>query len=88
MAEWQVVLDRQPFDLYCASKTADRAQLRRAFDELEAHPLQAGLAGSRDKTGRDLDVRVFGRFVLHYWDDFLVKELRVVRIERLPRLHR
>jgi hypothetical protein len=33
--------------------------------------------------GRPLDVKIFGSFLITYWRDNFVKELRVVEIERI-----
>ena len=54
----------------------------KAFAELEANPLATGVSERRDATGRTIQVGAFGVFLIHYWDDYLVKELRIVRIER------
>ena len=27
-----------------------------------------------------VEVGLFGKFLIHYWDDFLAKQLRIVRI--------
>ena len=52
------------------------------FEELEANPLATGVSERRDATGRTVQVGAYGVFLIHYWDDYLVKELRIVRIER------
>ena len=82
MPRWQVVFDRQPFDFYNACRPAERTRLRKAFAELEANPLATGVSERRDTTGRTVQVGAFGVFLIHYWDDYLVKELRIVRIEK------
>jgi hypothetical protein len=80
MPEWKFVLDEQAFAVFCGARGGDRQTLLRAFTELRNHPLAEGVWRSRDDVGRDVRVVVFGKFLIHYWDDFLVKELRIVRI--------
>ena len=82
MPEWKFVLDEQAFDFFQAARGADRKMLIRAFTDLRTHPTTEGIAQSRDDHGREVEVGVFGKFVIHYWDDFLAKELRIVRIKR------
>ena len=82
-ATWQIVLDRQPFDFYRSLRSVDRRALDRAFAELEANPFRQGDLQRRDLIGRTIEIGVFGKFLLHSWDDYPAKELRIVRIERM-----
>ena len=82
MLEWKYVLDEQAFDFFRTVRGSDRDALLREFDELRAHPASEGVWQSRDDHGREVEVGVFGKFLIHYWDDFFAKELRIVRIIR------
>jgi hypothetical protein len=82
MPEWKFVLDEQAFDFFRAARGAERQALIRAFGELRTHPTAEGVWQSRDDHGRDVEVGLFGKFLIHYWDDFLATELRIVRIAR------
>ena len=82
MPEWKFVLDEQVFEVFRAARGADRETLIRAFAELRVHPAAKGVWQSRDDHGREVEVGVFGRFLIHFWDDFLAKELRIVWIAR------
>ena len=53
------------------------------MDGLKKNPYQPGDFIEHDDVGRPLDVKVFGSFLLTYWRDALVKELRIVEIERV-----
>jgi len=82
MSGWKFVLDEQAFAFFQTARGAERQALIRAFEELRTHPTAEGDWQSRDDHGRDVEVGVFGKFLIHYWDDFLAKELRIVRIAR------
>jgi hypothetical protein len=80
MPGWKFVLDEQAFAFFRAARGAERQALIRAFEELRTHPTTEGVWQSRDDHGRDVEVGAFGKFLIHYWDDFPAKELRIVRI--------
>lgn len=80
MPEWKFVLDEQAFAVFCAARGADRQTLLRAFAQLRDHPHTEGVWRSRDDHGRDVQVAAVGKFLVHYWDDFPAKELRIVRL--------
>ena len=82
MPGWRFVLDEQAFAFFQPARGAFRQALSRAFEELRTHPTAEGDWQSRDDHGRDVEVGVSGKFLIHYWDDFLAKELRIVRIAR------
>ena len=67
------MLDEQAFDFFRAARGAERQALIRAFSELRTHPAAEGVWQSRDDHGRDVEVGLFGKFLIHYWDDFLAK---------------
>lgn len=82
MPEWKFVLDEQAFEFFRTTRGIDRQMLLRIFDELRDRPASVGVWQSRDDHGREVEVGVFGKFLVHYWDDFLAKELRIVKITR------
>ena len=70
------------FDFFCGVRGADRKALMRAFSDLRTHPMTEGVWQSRDDHGREVEIGIFGKFLIHYWDDYLARELRIVRIAR------
>ena len=82
MPEWKFVLDEQAFDFFQAARGADRKVLIRALTDLCTHPTSEGISQSRDDHRREVEVEVFEKFIIHYWEDFFAKQLRIVRIKR------
>ena len=87
MPEWKYVLDQKALEFFISKRGAVRSQLTRAFLDLVSYPMQHGLWRGRDEFGRDVDIGLFGNFLIHYWVDLVVKEVRIVDIERAPRLN-
>ncbi|MBI4028208.1 MAG: hypothetical protein HY360_24700 [Verrucomicrobia bacterium] len=48
---------------------------------LAANPYQKPDFKERDEIGRTVHLKVVGRFMVSYWLDHAVKELRIVHIE-------
>ncbi len=80
---WKVVLDEEVLSVLLAARFAERKKLLAALESLKKNPYQQGDFVEHDEVDRPLDVKVFGVFLLTYWRDNLVKELRVVEIERV-----
>ncbi len=57
------------------------ASLLAAFDSLKADPYQRPDFDIEDISGRQLSIRAFRPFLITYWLDASVKEVRVVDIE-------
>jgi len=53
----------------------------RARDALASDPLKRGDFETRDATGRAVQLKVAGPFLISYWPDAFVRELRVINIE-------
>ena len=69
----------------------ERLRLFDIFHSLAEAPHQDGESQIKDETGRPNEVKDFGKWRVTFWADGATKELRIVRIEKLPsrrRIHR
>ena len=80
---WKLVLDEGALHVLLSCRFADRRKLLTSLQNLKQNPYQSGDFVEHDDTGRPLDVKVFGAFLITYWRDNFVKERRVVEIERV-----
>jgi hypothetical protein len=80
---WQFVLNETAVHFLLALRTRDRQQLLAALDKLAAEPLQKGNFETKDSTGRAIQISVAGTFLISYWPDALIRELRIINIERV-----
>ena len=84
MARYRVVVDDLVLEVFHAQRMRSRQWLLDLFERLAEAPHSAGDYQVRDKTGRDHEVKIFGRWQVTFWCDAPVKELRIVRLDKLP----
>jgi len=68
--------------LATVSRPAQR-KLAVILDEVKSAPFRPGDLQERDAQGRVNEVLVVGDWLVTYWPDHAVRELRVVRLERV-----
>ena len=80
-AGWQFVLNEASAHFLLALRARNRQRLLAALDALAANPHQKGDFEANDDTGRSIQVKVVGAFLVSFWADAFVKELRIINIE-------
>jgi hypothetical protein len=66
--------------------TATRAEQRRLaviLDQMKADPFRQGDLRESDAQGRVNEVVVAGEWIVTYWPDHAVRELRIIRLEQV-----
>jgi hypothetical protein len=81
--EGQFVLNQTSVEFLISRKGSQREALLKALRRLAANPTQPGDFLVKDDAGRDVSIKRFGKFMITYWNDSYVHELRVLRIEAL-----
>jgi hypothetical protein len=61
----------------------EREQLLRAFEFLAQVPHQRGEWVRRTPSARELQLKRFGKWLVTYWPDHAVREVRIVDVERV-----
>lgn len=79
--DWQFVLNQTSVQFLISLRGRRREQLVRALDALANDPMQKGDFEVNDDTGRRVQVKAVGRFMITFWPDVWVQELRVINIE-------
>jgi hypothetical protein len=69
---------------YRSLRRTESYALERFFDSLESYPHLKGETTERDEVGRAVEVKFIGRLKVVYWADHAVKEVKILRLERLP----
>ena len=81
--EWEVVIHEPTVRRLLACRQRDRENILTFLAGLAIHPDRRGDFTERDTSDRILQVVRTGRWLITYWSDHAVKEIRVVRIEKL-----
>lgn len=83
--EYVLFLRHEVASLYRSLRGPEKYQLERFFDLLETYPNLKGETTERDDIGRVVEVKFIAKFKPVYWADHAVKEIKLLRLERLPR---
>jgi hypothetical protein len=79
---WQFILNETSVHFLLALNARHRAHLILALEKLAAESLQKGDFEIKDDTQRPIQIKISGTFLISFWPDPLVKELRIINIER------
>jgi hypothetical protein len=80
---WQFVLNETAVHFLLSLRTRERERLLSALEKLANDPMQKGNFQASDTAGRTIQISVAGNFLISYWPDALIKELRVINIEHI-----
>jgi hypothetical protein len=83
MEAWKLVLDEAAFQCFVSNRATERRKLLSVFEELRADPQRHPDYQSNDATGRTLNVWANRPFLITYWLDSFVSEIRIVDIQRI-----
>lgn len=84
MDSWTYVLDEVAFHFFISQSAMERRKLAAAFERLRADPHRDADYSCNDATGRTLSVCGFRPFLVTFWLDEFVSEIRIVNIQRIP----
>lgn len=82
MRAFELILHEHAWAALSRAQSAERRRLLAVLDELKAAPLRGGDFHQRDSTGRVHEVALLGAWLVTYWIDHAVAEIRVVDLER------
>ncbi len=83
MDAWKLVLDEEAFHSVLAGPAAQRRTLLAILDGLRGNPTRKPDYFTKDATGRSLSVVGLRPFLITYWLDSFVSEVRIVNIQRI-----
>ena len=83
MSDWTYALDQTVFQRFISQPLSHRRKLMRTFEHLRLDPLQSPAYHIRDATGRELSVILDRPFLITYWNDPMVSEVRIIDLQKL-----
>ena len=83
MREHKFVADGSVLEFFGGRSKREREDLLRIFATLADSPHLRGDWLQKTNSGRDLQVKRFGRWLVRYWLDSPVLEVRIVDVEKI-----
>lgn len=83
MGGYELVLSEGAALVFVAASRTDQRKLMVILDDVKAAPPGTADLQERDAEGRVNDVLVFGDWLVTYWVDHAVREVRIVRLEHV-----
>jgi hypothetical protein len=83
MASWKLVMDEAAFQFFVSTRAGERRKLLAAFEQLRVDPQRPADYHTKDATGRALSAWGHRPFLITYWLDTFVSEIRIVDIQRI-----
>jgi hypothetical protein len=81
MATWTYVSDESAFHFFISRSATERRKLAAAFEQLRSNPSRDADYFCNDATGCTLNVCGFHPFLVTFWLDEFVSEIRIVNIQ-------
>ena len=77
------VADDTVLESFASRNKREREDLLRIFKSLAASPYQKGDWRQKTKSGRELNAKRFGKWLVTYWLDDPVREVRIVDVKKI-----
>jgi hypothetical protein len=83
MSPHAFVADDVVLEYFISRNKREREDLLRIFKTLATSPYQKGDWLQKTRSGRELDVKRFGKWLVTYWLDDPVLEVRIVDVKKV-----
>ena len=83
MIRYIFVLDEGAFAVFLKARGRARLDLVRGFEWLANNPYARGENTAKHETGRPLQLKRFGGWIVTFWSDHGNREVRIVEITKL-----
>ncbi len=84
-SDYILFLRAEAVALYRSLRPRERHRLENFFNLLEDRPFLRGETTERDEHGRTVEVALIEKFKEVFWADHAVKEVKILRLERMPK---
>jgi hypothetical protein len=83
LPQYTFVVDDSVLELFISRGKREREELLRIFKSLADAPYQTGEWRQKTKSGRELHVKRFGKWLVTFWLDAPVLEIRIVDVKKV-----
>lgn len=78
MSDARLLIDVEVFEFLRTLKRREQEGLLKRFREIAAFPARFSDFVESDTAGRRVDVHVFGKFAIKFWDDFADRQVKIL----------
>ncbi len=79
--DYRFVLEEEALHTLLDQRSTARRLLIKHFEALSDDPYRRGNFRETDADGRTVEIALEGRFLIAYWTDHAVKQVRITRLE-------
>lgn len=80
MSDARLLIDIEVLEFLRTLRTKEQIKLLKHFREIAAFPARFSDFVERDSAGRRVDVHIFGRFAIKFWDDFADRHVKILDV--------
>ena len=80
MSDARLLIDIEVLEFLRTLRRREQEELLRRFRNTAAFPSNYSDFVERDATGRRVEVHVFGKFAIKFWDDFADRHVKILDV--------
>jgi hypothetical protein len=85
MSECRLLVDIEVFEFLRTLRRRDQEDLLKHFREIAAFPSNYSDFIEQDSVGRRVEVHIFGKFAIKFWNDFADRHVKILDIHSADR---
>ena len=78
MSEARLLIAIEVFEVLQTRRVVEQRSLLKRFREIAAFPANFSDFVEYDTKGRRLDVHIFGKFAIKFWNDFADRQVKII----------
>ncbi|HMP81200.1 MAG TPA: hypothetical protein PKA41_00665 [Verrucomicrobiota bacterium] len=80
MSDARLLIDIEVLEFLRTLRPKEQAHLLNHFREIAVFPSRFSDFVERDSAGRRVDVHIFGKFAIKFWDDFADRHVKILDV--------
>ena len=80
MSDARLLIDIEVLEFLRSLKRREQENLLRRFREIAAFPSRFSDFDERDFAGRRVEVHIFGKYAIKFWNDFADRHLKILDV--------
>jgi len=80
MSDARLLIDIEVLEFLRTLRPKEQADLLNRFREIAAFPAKFSDFVERDAAGRRVDVHIFGKLAIKFWDDFADRHVKILDV--------